>query len=118
MKQTLKEYESTLDNQSTKIQSLESEGEILHGHNEELQLKCAELTAKTQSLENARSSLKSRADQLSQELQGQCCYATLTQGGSFCRTFVFDIYSGTSLIRTSLGKKGVLISEVSSCQGL
>lgn len=70
VKKTLQEYETTLKNQSSHIQQLEGEREMIHSHNEELEQKCTDLEFRLNRVTVSRDALSTRIDEITQSLEG------------------------------------------------
>ena len=71
VKKTLQEYETTLKNQSTHIQQLEGEREMIHSHNEELEQKCNDLEFRLNRVTVSRDALSTRIEELTQSMDGK-----------------------------------------------
>ena len=67
---TLKEYETTLEKQSTYIREIEEEKEGLHTQNEELLQKVTEMEHQLAKATTARDSLTTKIEELKKALEG------------------------------------------------
>ena len=67
---TLKDYETTLEKQSTYIREVEEEKEGLHTQNEELLQKVTEMEHQLTKTTSSRDSLTSKIEELEKALEG------------------------------------------------
>ena len=70
-RKTLKEYETTLEKQSSYIREVEEEKESLHSHNDELELKVTEMERQLAKASSSRDGLTTRIQELNQALEGE-----------------------------------------------
>ena len=70
MKRTLREYETTLKNQTIRIQALERENEVAVSQSEELTQQCADLELRMSRACAAKEALSSRVEELTNSLEG------------------------------------------------
>ena len=74
LRRTLREYETTLKAQSSRIKELEGldrEFELLHSHNEELQEKTSELELRLGKMTSSRDALSTRVEELTEAIEGR-----------------------------------------------
>ena len=67
--QTLKEYETTLEDQSARLQELHGERDLLQQHNEELDTASRELNLQLERVTSTREALNTRLTELDQKLR-------------------------------------------------
>lgn len=70
-RKTLKEYETTLEKQSSYIHEVEEDKESLHSQNYELDLKVTEMERQLAKASSSRDGLTTRIQELTQALEGE-----------------------------------------------
>ncbi len=72
VKRTLRDYETTLKNQTAHIEDLKRENEVAVLQNEELTQQCSDLELRVSRVCAAREAHSSRVEELTNSLDGEC----------------------------------------------